>query len=170
MHVALLAFFLVYFPFTHMTHAYMKYFTWHQVRWNDSPAIHDPHAAETLAVNLQRKTSWAAPHIAAGGTATWSEVVADTPETERANVLKVSDIASKAGQLTQVPPQSLVPLPAPYDRVADLPSRKVLNQNVLDRIDTSLDGFSALGLSRPQTPEEKSAISSRASSPALRSC
>jgi len=76
-HVALLAFFLAYFPFTHMTHAYMKYFTWHQVRWDDSPIAHDPHAAKTLAVNLQRKASWAAPHIAAGSTATWSEVVAD---------------------------------------------------------------------------------------------
>jgi nitrate reductase gamma subunit len=76
-HVALLTFFLAYFPFTHMTHAYMKYFTWHRVRWDDSPIAHDPHAAKTLAVNLQRKTSWAAPHIAAGGTATWSEVVAD---------------------------------------------------------------------------------------------
>ena len=76
-HVALLAFFLAYFPFTHMTHAYMKYFTWHQVRWDDSPIAHDPHAAETLAVNLQRKASWAALHIAAGGAATWSEVVAD---------------------------------------------------------------------------------------------
>jgi nitrate reductase gamma subunit len=76
-HVALLTFFLAYFPFTHMTHAYMKYFTWHQVRWDDSPIAHDPHAAKTLAVNLQRKASWAAPHIAAGGTAAWSEVVAD---------------------------------------------------------------------------------------------
>jgi nitrate reductase gamma subunit len=77
-HVALLAFFLAYFPFTHMTHAYMKYFTWHQVRWDDSPTAHDPHAAEKLAVNLRREPSWAAPHIAAGNAATWSEVVADS--------------------------------------------------------------------------------------------
>lgn len=76
-HAGLVAFFLAYFPFTHMTHAYMKYFTWHRVRWNDSPSVRDPHAAKTLAVNLQRKTSWAAPHVTAGGTATWSEVVAD---------------------------------------------------------------------------------------------
>ncbi len=76
-HVGLVAFFLAYFPFTHMTHAYMKYFTWHHVRWDDSPICHDPHGAKTLAVNLQRKTSWAAPHIAAGSRATWSEVVTD---------------------------------------------------------------------------------------------
>jgi len=77
LHVGLLAFFLAYFPFTHMTHAYMKYFTWHHVRWDDSPVAHDPRTAKALSVSLQRKASWAAPHIAAGGTATWSEVIAD---------------------------------------------------------------------------------------------
>jgi nitrate reductase gamma subunit len=76
-HLALVAFFLNYFPFTHMTHAYMKYFTWHGVRWNDSPALHDPLAARTLALNLQREVTWSAPHIVAGGKATWSEVAAD---------------------------------------------------------------------------------------------
>ena len=76
-HLGLVGFFLAYFPFTHMTHAYMKYFTWHYVRWDDSPTYHNPQAAKTLAVNLQRETSWAAQHVAAGGTATWSEVVAD---------------------------------------------------------------------------------------------
>ncbi len=76
-HVTLVGFFLVYFPFTHMTHAYMKFFTWHQVRWDDTPAIHDPGIARALAVNLQRNVTWAAQHIAGGKTATWSEVVAD---------------------------------------------------------------------------------------------
>lgn len=77
LHAGLVAFFLAYFPFTHMTHAYMKYFTWHQVRWNDSASVRDPHAASKLAVNLRRKASWAAPHITAGATADWAEVVAD---------------------------------------------------------------------------------------------
>ncbi len=65
------------------------------------------------------------------------------------------DIASKSGQLSQTPVQSLMPLPAPYDDIADLPPRKILNQNVAGKIDTSLDGFSALGLVRPQTPQEE---------------
>ena len=81
-HLVLVAFFLAYFPFTHMTHAYMKFFTWHGVRWDDSPAISDPRVARTLAANLKRKVTWAAPHIAGGDTATWSEVVAD-PERSR---------------------------------------------------------------------------------------
>ena len=76
-HLVLVAFFLAYFPFTHMTHAYMKFFTWHGVRWDDSPALNDPHIAGKLAANLQRKVTWAAPHIASGESATWSEVVSD---------------------------------------------------------------------------------------------
>jgi len=76
-HLILVAFFLAYFPFTHMTHAYMKYFTWHDLRWDDSPSSRNPRAAKALAANLQRKSSWAAPHIASGNAATWSEVVSD---------------------------------------------------------------------------------------------
>ena len=51
-HLILVAFFLAYFPFTHMTHAYMKYFTWHDVRWDDSPSSRNPRAAKALAVEL----------------------------------------------------------------------------------------------------------------------
>jgi nitrate reductase gamma subunit len=76
-HLILVALFLAYYPFTHMTHAYMKYFTWHDVRWDDPPSSRNPRAEKALASNLQRKSSWAAPHIASGNTATWSEVVKD---------------------------------------------------------------------------------------------
>lgn len=75
LHVILVAVFLAYFPFTHMTHAYMKFFIWHEVRWMDSPTAHNPHAAKTLSLNLQRKASWSAPHIGEDGTVTWSEIV-----------------------------------------------------------------------------------------------
>jgi len=74
---------------------------------------------------------------------------------EQVGVLKLSDIATQPGQLSEVPPQRLMPLPAPYDDIAKPTPRRVLDRKVLDRIDTSLDGFSALGLSRPQTPEEE---------------
>ena len=76
-HVWLVAVFLAYFPFTHMTHAYMKFFSWHGVRWDDSPARYDNRAAPALATNLQRKATWAAPHIASDRAIPWAEVVAD---------------------------------------------------------------------------------------------
>ncbi len=70
-------------------------------------------------------------------------------------MLRLSDIAAQHGQLSEVPAQRLMPLPAPYDDIAKPTPRRALDRKVLDRIDTSLDGFSALGLSRPQTPEEE---------------
>jgi nitrate reductase gamma subunit len=75
-HICLVAFFLAYFPFTHMTHAYMKFFTWHGIRWDDKPAIFDASANQALSMNVARKASWAAKHIAATGPRPWSEVVA----------------------------------------------------------------------------------------------
>ncbi len=78
-HLALLALFLAYFPFTHLTHMYMKYFTWHRVRWDDEPAAHHPAHNEQLAANLQRPVSWHAAHIAGTGSRTWNDVVATNP-------------------------------------------------------------------------------------------
>lgn len=75
-HLCLLAFFLAYFPFTHMTHAYMKFFSWHGVRWDDAPALHDSRVSRSLARALSRRVTWAAPHIASEP-ASWSDVVAD---------------------------------------------------------------------------------------------
>lgn len=77
LHLILLAFFLGYFPFTHMTHAYMKFFTWHGVRWDDLPSIHVASANAVLAGNLRRNLTWAAPHIAVGVETTWAQAVAD---------------------------------------------------------------------------------------------
>jgi nitrate reductase gamma subunit len=74
-HIFLVAFFLAYFPFTHMTHAYMKFFTWHGIRWDDRPSIFAPRASSTLTANVARTASWAAPHIAAAGPRPWANVV-----------------------------------------------------------------------------------------------
>jgi hypothetical protein len=74
-HVSVLAVFLVYFPFTAMTHAYMKFFTYHSVRWDDAPAATDPATQRSVAESLGRAVSWAAPHIGGDGKKTWREVV-----------------------------------------------------------------------------------------------
>lgn len=75
-HLCLAAFFLAYFPFTHMTHAYMKYFTWHGIRWDDKPSIFYPRTSQALSANLARTASWAGSHIAAAGPRPWADVVA----------------------------------------------------------------------------------------------
>jgi len=40
--VAAVSLFLIYLPFTHMTHFVAKYFAYHQVRWDDAPAWATP--------------------------------------------------------------------------------------------------------------------------------
>ena len=75
-HLILLAGFLVYFPFTHLTHMYMKYFTWHRVRWDDDAATHDPAHDNELSAALARPISWHAAHISGTGAHTWNDAVA----------------------------------------------------------------------------------------------
>jgi nitrate reductase gamma subunit len=77
-HFALVAFFLAYFPFTHMTHMYMKYFTWHGARWNDLPARFDKGGSAALAANLARRVSWQAPHIHSTAEQSWADVASST--------------------------------------------------------------------------------------------
>jgi hypothetical protein len=63
LHLIVLGAFIVYFPATHMTHAYMKFFAFHRVRWDDTPLAHDAALAEAIAHNLNRPLTWSAAHI-----------------------------------------------------------------------------------------------------------
>lgn len=82
-HLAIIGVFLAYFPATHMTHAYMKFFMYHQVRWDDTPATYDPAMPASMSRNLSRPISWAAPHIAGGANPTWAAVVARSDDEAR---------------------------------------------------------------------------------------
>ncbi len=66
-------------------------------------------------------------------------------------MLKIEDMATAGGMLGELNPDKLIPLPAPYNKVSDLPKRKQVDP----RYDASLDGFSALGFSAPKTAEEE---------------
>ncbi|MGE5618211.1 MAG: respiratory nitrate reductase subunit gamma [Sphingomonadaceae bacterium] len=61
--VVVAALFLIYLPFTHMTHFVAKYFTYHQVRWDDAPNLGDPRMLDRMRSNLARPVGWSAPHI-----------------------------------------------------------------------------------------------------------
>jgi nitrate reductase gamma subunit len=73
-HFGLVALFLVYFPFSHMTHMYMKYFMWHGVRWDDLPTRFDERKRQAVAKNLARQVSWQAPHIKDANPQSWADV------------------------------------------------------------------------------------------------
>jgi hypothetical protein len=69
---ALLSLFLVYLPFTHMTHFLGKFFTYHLVRWDDAPNIRGSSYERLIAGLLQRPVAWSAPHVQQGKS--WAEV------------------------------------------------------------------------------------------------
>jgi nitrate reductase gamma subunit len=76
-HTAVLAVFLGYFPFTHMTHMYMKYFTYHKVRWDDAPYLEGGKMSASIARSLNSPVSWSAPHIRGEGKKNWAAVAAE---------------------------------------------------------------------------------------------
>jgi nitrate reductase gamma subunit len=77
-HMALAAAFLIYLPFTHMTHFVGKYFTYHKVRWEDHPNIKGSDLEKRVNEALGYRINWSAPHIKTGGT--WAEAATATEE------------------------------------------------------------------------------------------
>lgn len=81
-HIGVALFFFVYLPFTHMTHFFTKYFTYHKVRWEDEPNLNNAKIAQKVSDYLQQPVSWAAPHIGADGNKNWIAIASSMPEKE----------------------------------------------------------------------------------------
>jgi len=75
--LALAALTAAYVPLTHMSHFVGKWFTYHNVRWDDGPTGERVRAK--MAEYLTYRPTWSAPHVQADGTKTWREVVAANP-------------------------------------------------------------------------------------------
>jgi len=73
LHIILFSLFAIYLPFTHMSHAFMKYFLWDKVLFEDEPNVRGGSVESRVATVLNFKQTWSAPHMH-GGT-TWSETV-----------------------------------------------------------------------------------------------
>jgi nitrate reductase gamma subunit len=65
---------LAYIPLTHMSHMFMKYFMYHNVRWEDTPNLKGSQLEAAILENLGFKPTWLSPHIGADGKKTWSEI------------------------------------------------------------------------------------------------
>lgn len=74
-HLVLAAVFMIYLPFTHMTHFVGKYFAYHKVRWEDSPNVRGSTLEKRINEALGYTLTWAAPHIKTGGT--WAEAATE---------------------------------------------------------------------------------------------
>ncbi len=77
-HIASVLLFFIYLPFTHMTHFFTKYFTYHDVRWEDAPNKTGSKLEKEVVKNVSQPVTWAAPHIQADGKKTWVDLVAST--------------------------------------------------------------------------------------------
>jgi nitrate reductase gamma subunit len=62
-HAVLLVVLLAYLPFTNMMHFFAKFFTYHKVRWDDSPNLRGGEVERSLKPLLQQRINWAAPHM-----------------------------------------------------------------------------------------------------------
>lgn len=81
--LCLFAVFAGYLPYTFMSHAFMKFFTWHSVRWDDRPRRPGEPTDPRLTASLRRPASWSAPHAGGGGGRTWGEIVSGPPEEKK---------------------------------------------------------------------------------------
>ena len=78
--VVLLGAFLLYLPWSHMTHMFTKYFTWHSVRWDDRPNRAGSRIEARAARLLMLPVHWSAPHIQGDGTRSWADVAQQNEE------------------------------------------------------------------------------------------
>jgi len=75
--IILFSFYLVYFPFTHMTHPIGKYFMYHEVRWNDEANVVGSKMVKEIEKVLNYKLSWSASHIKGEGKKRWVDVATE---------------------------------------------------------------------------------------------
>lgn len=69
--------FILYLPFTHMTHFYMKYFTYHKVRWEDEPNFRGSKIEKKIQEQLSYPVTWAAKHLNADGKKNWVDIATE---------------------------------------------------------------------------------------------
>ncbi len=69
--------FLAYLPFTQMMHFVAKYFTYHEVRWDDEPVTAGSKLDRELQELLNQPVTWAGPHVRADGKKTWVDIATD---------------------------------------------------------------------------------------------
>ncbi len=75
--VLLMSLLCVYVPLTHMSHFIGKYFSYHDIRWDDAPTRPGDRREAIIEGLLKRPVSWAAPHIQGNGDKTWVDLASE---------------------------------------------------------------------------------------------
>jgi nitrate reductase gamma subunit len=81
-HLVVTFVFLAYLPFTPMMHFVAKYFTYHQVRWDDQPMTAGSGMEREVKELLGQKVTWAAPHLKADGRKNWVDIATEEEPNE----------------------------------------------------------------------------------------
>lgn len=71
---------VAYIPLTHMSHFFVKWFTWHKIRWDDEPNVKGGRIEIMIQKSLQAPVSWAADHINADGKKNWVDIATEEIE------------------------------------------------------------------------------------------
>ena len=65
---------------THMGHVFMKYFTYHDIRWGDDPTSFNAKNQQKIMDALKFNVTWSADHINGDGQPkTWVDVATTNP-------------------------------------------------------------------------------------------
>jgi hypothetical protein len=75
--VLLTALLIAYIPLTHMSHFFVKWFTWHKIRWDDEPNVKGGRIEVLIQNALQGKVTWSADHIGADGKKNWVDIAVE---------------------------------------------------------------------------------------------
>jgi len=73
--------FILYLPWTDMIHFIAKYFTYHEIRWNDVPQ--DEKMERELRGLLAQPVSWSAAHVKADGKKNWVDIITKKTSDEK---------------------------------------------------------------------------------------
>jgi nitrate reductase gamma subunit len=77
--IVLCALLAAYIPLTHMSHFVGKYFTYHDVRWNDQVNLRGSAIEAKLTEYLTYRPNWSAAHVGADGKRTWADIATTNP-------------------------------------------------------------------------------------------
>ncbi|MBP1710032.1 MAG: Nitrate reductase gamma subunit [Deltaproteobacteria bacterium] len=71
---------VAYIPLTQMSHMFMKYFLYHNVKWDDLPNRPGGQMEVAIKNNFKLKPTWQAKHIGANGQKSWHDIASSAPK------------------------------------------------------------------------------------------
>ncbi len=68
---------IAYIPMTHMSHFFLKWFTYHKIRWDDEGYTPGSKLEKKIFQQVQYPVTWSAPHLKADGKKNWLDIATE---------------------------------------------------------------------------------------------